>query len=338
MAPAGYELLKNDAEREGLEQPAIGARSHFWHRSSHKKSGAVRFLLLVLALLFGVVFGFVAIAYLLRATLGHLDDSPSSHYSVPGAGDVFEQPLQKCPSGLPPPARPPAPVNPFASLTIPETVGIHDWVSSPARNLNLTAGDKAFISDNYIYRIEAYRPPKKDAILYLDNPDKTAPPEKYAHVVIHHGAASEPYVQDYLVGPIPVSEKTTMRKLTEVYHRDPIPYSARGFTTLNEFAPLLLRIMQPLAGATEVCIALRIVCVLLTCKWQDLFGGVVRGLPNDTIVGGMSAPFSFDGSFRRGWISWRRNVAGTWLHPINFFMYIDTTGTDIEQWKLLKVC
>ena len=75
----------------------------------------------------------------------------------------------------------------------------------------------------------------------------------------------------------------------------------------------------------------------LTYSPQDLFGGVARGLPNDSIVASMAAPFSFNGSFRRGWVSWRRNVAGPWLHPVNFFMYVDTTGTDPEQWKLLKV-
>ena len=143
-------------------------------------------------------------------------------------------------------------MNLFASLTVPETVAIHEWVSSPLRNLNLTAGDKASISDNYIYRIEAYRPAKKDAIAYLDDPNQTSPPDRYAHVVVHHGGVSDPYVQDYLVGPIPTSEKTMMRKLTEIYHRDPIPFSARGYTTLSEIAPLLLRVMASVTEATEV--------------------------------------------------------------------------------------
>lgn len=70
---------------------------------------------------------------------------------------------------------------------------------------------------------------------------------------------------------------------------------------------------------------------------QALFGGSVRGLPNDTLVAGMSAPFSFDGSFRRAWVSYRRNVPGPWLHPVNFFQYIDFTGTDPEHWQVLKV-
>ena len=55
------------------------------------------------------------------------------------------------------------------------------------------------------------------------------------------------------------------------------------------------------------------------------------------MVGAAVAPFSFDGSFRRGWVSWRANMPGPWLHPVNFFQYIDFTGTDPAHWKVLKV-
>ncbi len=253
MAPAGYELLKSDPEHDGLVQPAVVSRGSSHSLFSTHNLNPLRIFLVVPALLFGTVIGFLAIS-LLQPKLGHLDDGNSPSQSHP------TQPLQRCPAIFPRPAKAPAPVNLFASLTVPETVAIYEWVSSPSHNLNLTAGDKAYISDNYIYRIEAHRPPKKDAIAYLDHPDETSVPDRYSHVVIHHGAASDPYVQDYLVGPIPISGTTTMRKLTEIYHRDPIPYNARGFTTLNEIAPLLLRIMPSVAEATEVRISLWVWC------------------------------------------------------------------------------
>ena len=78
-------------------------------------------------------------------------------------------------------------------------------------------------------------------------------------------------------------------------------------------------------------------CSPLTSFAQDLFGGVALGLLNDTLIAGASGPLSFDGSFRRTWVSWRRNVAGPWLHPVSFFQYVDFSGTDPAQWKLLKV-
>ena len=238
MAPAGYEPLKNEPELEGLLEPATTPL-----RTS--RTSRSRRLVFSAVVLLGVVGCAAFYAF----------PSRSAHYATEqysGSLGGSDDTLHHCPSGLPPAAKPPASTNPFASLTVPETVAIDEWVSSPARNLNLTIGDKAGISDNFIYRIEAYRPPKKDTVKYLDNPDTTSPPERFAHVVIHHGAASDPYVQDYLVGPIPVSEKTTMRKLTEIYHRDPIPYNARGFMTGGELSPLLVKVMPILAEATEV--------------------------------------------------------------------------------------
>jgi primary-amine oxidase len=61
------------------------------------------------------------------------------------------------------------------------------------------------------------------------------------------------------------------------------------------------------------------------------------GLPNDTMVGDVSAPFSFDGEFRRLWLIWRRNTPGSYLQVVGFFQYIDISGTDPSQWKTLKV-
>jgi len=51
----------------------------------------------------------------------------------------------------------------------------------------------------------------------------------------------------------------------------------------------------------------------------------------------MSAPFSFDGSFRRGWMTWRRSTAGSYIVPVNFYQYIHMSGTDPSEWKILKV-
>lgn len=51
----------------------------------------------------------------------------------------------------------------------------------------------------------------------------------------------------------------------------------------------------------------------------------------------MSGPFGFDGSFRRAWVTWRRNTAGSFLQPVGFYLYVDMGGTDPLQWTVLKV-
>lgn len=176
---------------------------------------------------------------------------------------VFEQPFQQsgavlidelaqCPSGLPPPATPPAPENPWASLTKTESVDIYNWLWADPRGLNLTQADKSQLSDNVLFHIEAFRPRKADALAYLATPNATTLPERYARVTINHGGAKEPYVGDYLVGPLPVDSKTTMAPLTDIYHRDDIPFHARGFTNMAEISTLFMKLLQPLAGVTAV--------------------------------------------------------------------------------------
>ncbi|TFK32677.1 amine oxidase catalytic domain-containing protein [Crucibulum laeve] len=228
--------------------------------------------------------------------------------------------LKQCPSGLPPLASPPAPVNLWASLTVPETTAIHAWLESSEQNLNLTRADISMISDNVVFMIEAYQPPKAEALAYLSSPKTVPRPDRYARVTIHHGAAQVPFIKDYLVGPMPVSSKTTMRPLTEIYHRDEIPFNAYGFASISELQHFLAQLVEPLGDAME-----------------ELFGASARGLPNDTLIAGSSAPFSFDGSFRRMWVTWRHNKPGPYLLPVGFYQYVDISGTDASQWKILKV-
>ena len=166
--------------------------------------------------------------------------------------------LPQCPANIPLQANPPAPVNVWAPLSIDETVAISNWLSSDARGLNLTRADKALSSDNLVFIIEAYRPTKSAALAYLNSPSEATLPKRFARVTIHHGAAADPYIADYLVGPLPLSGHTTMSRLTEIYHRDPIPFNARGFTgtPFGDFEPLLKQILTPLKDVIKVNLAL----------------------------------------------------------------------------------
>jgi hypothetical protein len=145
-----------------------------------------------------------------------------------------------------------------------------DWLTSPSLNLNLSLAETAQLNDNVLYHIEAFRPRKADALAYLADPGHVAPPERYARVTINHGAAKEPYIMDYLVGPLPqVSVKgnlreeerktnMTMTELKDIYHRDDIPFNARGFVNMAEISTLFMKIMLPLAPVTSVSCFLRL--------------------------------------------------------------------------------
>ncbi|KAF9477828.1 amine oxidase catalytic domain-containing protein [Pholiota conissans] len=229
--------------------------------------------------------------------------------------------LERCAStrSQPLPSSPPAPINPWTSLTLEELSQIESWLEAPERGLNLTKTTSSRTSDNIIFLIEAYYPAKEAALAYLSTPVAELLPERYARVTIHHGGWKEPVVKDYLVGPLPIGSATKMRPLTEIYHRADIPFNARGLSTIGEMTLVLAQQMAPISDIL-----------------QELFGATARGLPNDTLVAGMSGPFSFDGSFRRLWMTWRRNHAGSYLLPVNFYQYLDVSGTDPSQWKVLK--
>ncbi|OJA18091.1 hypothetical protein AZE42_04164 [Rhizopogon vesiculosus] len=214
-------------------------------------------------------------------------------------------------------ARPPAPINPWASLTIKQTVQIQKWLEEPAQGLNLTRQDISQPSDNHIFMIEAYYPPKSSILNYFSSLSSSDIPRKYARVTIHHGSALEPVVKDYLVGPLPIGSSTRMEPLTEIYHLDAIPHNARGYDTRDWTSPKIIdKMTAPLMEA-----------------YKELLGGT----PKDTLITSGSGPFSFDGSFRRLWLGWRRNTPGFFLHPLNLYQYIDLSGTDPSQWDQLKI-
>ena len=240
MASAGYQPLKTiDEEVDHVHSPA-----------SRRPSRSRR---IALSACFVVCAAALSLLYAFPPYFGPDPDTlASSSTSPPGTLFDNEEPLKQCAASGPRPASPPAPVNLWASLTVPETTAIADWLNTPERALNLTPATVASISDNYIYHIGAWRPAKADALAYLADPKGTAPPDRYARVTIHHGAAASPKVQDYLVGPLPVGESTGIRELKDVYHREEIPYNARGYTTMGELHPILIDVMPKMAEATQV--------------------------------------------------------------------------------------
>lgn len=231
----GYELLKQDDTLNEREQSRSSRR--FGPRFARTALFVTAGVLLYLGLSsFGTAWS---------DRNGDLETAISSDRDIP---------LKQCPSNLPPPAQPPAPVNLWASLTVAETVDVTKWLSGPERGLNLTLSDQGSLKDNIIFHIEAYRPAKADALQYLASPSEDRLPEKFARVTIHHGSAADPYIMDYLVGPLPISSKTSLRELTEIYHRNPIPYNARGYTAraFNELDPLIEKIMTPISDIVKV--------------------------------------------------------------------------------------
>ena len=64
--------------------------------------------------------------------------------------------------------------------------------------------------DNILVLVELLPPSKTDALPYLNSRGKK--PDRYARARIQFGTAKEPYIQEYLIGPLPVKKGTITLK------------------------------------------------------------------------------------------------------------------------------
>jgi len=178
--------------------------------------------------------------------------TPLGHSSYGGSLPLSRE-YQRCvASSQPQNAVPPAPLNPWAPLRPSEIKSIEHWLQSPDRNLNLTYSKPSALSDNTIFMIEAFDPSKKETVAYLDDPTTNNLPNRVARVTIHHGGWKEPVVKDYLVGPLPIEQSTTIRPLVDIYHRKDIPWNAGGVADFNALPEFLSVAVAPIRSAMEV--------------------------------------------------------------------------------------
>jgi primary-amine oxidase len=142
-----------------------------------------------------------------------------------------------------------------------------------------------------------------------------------------------PMVMDYLVGPLPVGPRTAIRPLKETYHRDDIPLNALGFADKEEILVFLAREVAPIAHVMEVSMYLP-VSFIYPLMPPSIHRKSLALLPeNETLVSGFIGPFSLDGSFRRLWMTWRCNAAGSYLQPIHLRLYRCSVGGIV--WPIL---
>ena len=64
--------------------------------------------------------------------------------------------------------------------------------------------------------IDLLQPNKSDAIKYLDQ-GGPAPP-RYAHATLQFGATLAPYIQEYQVGPLPITNQSAVTELNYIYN------------------------------------------------------------------------------------------------------------------------
>jgi primary-amine oxidase len=164
--------------------------------------------------------------------------------------------------------------NIWKGLTNEEVVGLLGWLYDPAQGLNLTLNDDAGAWDNTVGVTELLAPNKTDALAYLTGGGPA--PVRNARVGLFFGATEEPYTQNFVVGPIPVSEETTIAPLDYIYTKSEgkMPNyeadsdSVRAFET--NYTAAIADIMLDIVGVVSE-IHLLLWCghtdVVLVCDW-----------------------------------------------------------------------
>ncbi|KAJ1562398.1 hypothetical protein HK405_012622 [Cladochytrium tenue] len=213
--------------------------------------------------------------------------------------------------------------NIWTDITLTESDAIIGFLFSDSVGFNLTAIENATISDNYIHSIELIRPNKTDALAYISGQTSTTP-TRYAKVVINHFGQEDPVFRFYKVGPVPVTNDTTIEPLTEIYRADPTrsvncgPYD------------------DQMSNAQDVPIAAAMTAIADIT--QDLlgYGWVYYGSGNDssTLSYETMAPLGRDGKHRYGWTVFQAPGQQATASPVGLQMGFDFSGTDPSLYSL----
>ncbi|EFY87548.1 membrane copper amine oxidase, putative [Metarhizium acridum CQMa 102] len=128
--------------------------------------------------------------------------------------------------------------NIWGDLSDEEAAGVIDLLHRHSTGLNLTTEDSAGSWDNRMYvassvniitlaaytwsmccslLVELLAPNKSDTLPFLNN-KTTTPPPRCARATLMFGATPNPYLQDYIIGPLPVANNTQVRPLQFLYN------------------------------------------------------------------------------------------------------------------------
>ncbi|KAF7557226.1 hypothetical protein G7Z17_g765 [Cylindrodendrum hubeiense] len=168
--------------------------------------------------------------------------------------------------------------NIFSGLSETELASV---IAHLHQNLNLTASVNASSWDNTIAGVELLQPNKTDAAPYLDGFGEV--PDRYAKVTIAFSATEEPYIEDYIVGPLPISNETSIEPLNW-------PCS-KGHSRQRNYLPSLDVYKDYLA---TVSISIEDILLLM-------FNRTHRHAPDDTLVVDAAQPLWIDDGIVTTW-------------------------------------
>lgn len=187
---------------------------------------------------------------------------------------------------------------------------------------NLVMADNATDWDNTLALVELLQPNKTDALAYLDG--TSPPPARYAHAVLDIRSVDEAYMQDFVVGPLPVvMGVTTIEPLNYPYNKG--KGIARNYNADEDSrAKFLVEVGKNISDIT-----------------MGLWGVKMTGAEDDPLsIWGIDPLWQEDGRI----ISWEQfwgvptgEFASYSLLPMGLYFKTDVTGRDVSKWSVKGV-
>ncbi|KAM0548794.1 hypothetical protein ACHAPJ_009791 [Fusarium lateritium] len=209
--------------------------------------------------------------------------------------------------------------NIFQSLTDEEYVNVTAFLHEQ-KELNLTAVVNSTSWDNVIVSMDLLQPNKTDALAYLEG--NSSAPARYARATLQFNSQLQPYIQEYMVGPLPIQKGVT--KCEELNY---MFTSGRGRIKVynadtDAIAAFNLKVGTDIKNITK-----------------QLLNGTATGADDDDLLIAGSDPLIHSGDRVYQWNEFYSAHTGEsfseTILPTSLQFKVDITGRDPSKWKVV---
>ncbi|KAM0240142.1 hypothetical protein ACHAP5_008062 [Fusarium lateritium] len=209
--------------------------------------------------------------------------------------------------------------NIFQSLTDQEYANVTAYLHKQ-EGLNLTAIVNSTSWDNVIVSLDLLQPNKTDALTYLEGNGPA--PTRYARATLQFNSQVQPYIQEYMVGPLPVKEGSTKHEELNYMFT-----SGRGRINVYNADSEAIATFNLLVGADIQNIT------------QKLLNGTAAGAEDDNLLIAGSDPLIHHGDRVYQWNEFYSAHTGEFFSetilPTSLQFKVDITGRDPSKWKVV---
>ncbi|KAL6364234.1 hypothetical protein LRP88_02151 [Fusarium phalaenopsidis] len=209
--------------------------------------------------------------------------------------------------------------NIFQGLTDHEYAQVTAYLHQQ-KELNLTAVVNSTSWDNVIVTLDLLQPNKTDALAYLEG--RGPAPARYARATLQFNSQLQPYIQEYMVGPLPVKKGSTRyEELNYIFT------SGRGRINVYNADGDAIAAFNLKVGAEIQDITKR------------LLNGTATGADDDKLLIAGSDPLTHSGDRIYQWNEFYSAHTGEFFSetilPTSLQFKADITGRDPSKWRVV---